>query len=210
MTQIPANTTKAPATQTPNKKPHHHGNLREKLIDAGLAILADEGAGPLTLRKVAAHAGVSHAAPAHHFNGKTGLLAAIATRGFDTFTRYMKEDRYSLGKGAQDQLRGICNGYLRFADEQPALFSLIFDTDFKSQCDDPQLVMASMYSYSELADVCHLFEPSQHGAGVTEMQIWSLVHGYAELRAFNKSIHPETGDPIPFEALLPPLMPREI
>lgn len=201
---------KAPSASQLDRKPHRPNDLREDLIDAGLAILADEGAGPLTLRKAAARAGVSHAAPAHHFNGKTGLLAAIATRGFDTFTRYMKEDRYTLGQSAQDQLQGICNGYLRFAEEQPALFSLIFNTDFKSQCDDPHLATASMQSYNELADVCLLFEPSPHGAGVNEMQIWSLVHGYAELRAFNKSIHPSTGDPIPFETLLPPLEPRRL
>lgn len=199
--------TDAPEAKS-DKNPHHHGNLREVLIDAGLAILADEGLSALTLRKAAARAGVSHAAPAHHFDGKTGLLAAIATRGFATFTTYMKQDRYIHGTEPHDQIRGIGDGYLRFASDQEALFRLIFNTDFKSQCDDPDLKQASKAAYDELADVCALFEPSPLGAGVNEMAIWSLVHGYAGLRAFNKSIHPETGDTIPFEALLPPMQPR--
>ena len=207
MTDTPAPVAKTPNATQSDKKPHKSKDLREGLIDAGLAILADEGAGPLTLRKAAARAGVSHAAPAHHFNGKAGLLAAIATRGFDTFTTYMKADRYKFGQSAQDQLRGICNGYLRFADEHPALFSLIFTADVKNQHDDPDLVAASQLSYDELADVCALFAPSPHGAGVNELQIWSLVHGYAELRAFTKSTHPITGTLIPFETLLPPLTP---
>jgi AcrR family transcriptional regulator len=194
---------------TPTTKPRHHGNLREVLIDAGLAILSNEGLGALTLRKAAARAGVSHAAPAHHFDGKTGLLAAIATRGFATFTAYMKQDRYTHGTTPNGQLRGISDGYLRFASDQEALFRLIFNTDFKSQCDDPALKQACNAAYNELADVCALFEPSPMGAGVNEMAIWSLVHGYAGLCTFNKSSDPDTGDTIPFEALLPPLQPRE-
>ena len=60
--------------------------LRVALVDAGLALLAIEGLAGLTLRACAARAGVSHAAPAHHFAGLPGLLTAIAARGFGIFT----------------------------------------------------------------------------------------------------------------------------
>ena len=77
-------------TQAEIPRPHHHGNLRSALIDSGLALLANEGLAGLTLRRAAAAAGVSHAAPAHHFDGLPGLLTAIAARAFQLFADQME------------------------------------------------------------------------------------------------------------------------
>ena len=63
------------------KKPHHHGNLREALIRAGLVRLEKDGPDAMTLRKCAARAGGPHAAPAHHFNGLISIKGAITARG---------------------------------------------------------------------------------------------------------------------------------
>ena len=78
-------------TSRMSKQAHHHGDLRNALIRAGLDILDTEGLDALTLRKAAARAGVSHAAPAHHFQGKEGLLAAIAAHGYEQFRALMQE-----------------------------------------------------------------------------------------------------------------------
>lgn len=187
-------------------KPHHHGNLRDALISAGLDILTKDGIEGLSLRKAAAHAGVSHAAPAHHFDGKQGLLVAIAARGFERFSAMMQAERYQTGRGAWDQMRGICRGYLNFAEQHPALFQLIFTTEYKEHA-DPDLQAASLAAYGILSEVCALFEPSPDGPGVNELRIWSLVHGYATLRSFTRSAAPDTGIPISFEALLPQMTP---
>ena len=198
-----------PATppDMPARKPHHHGNLREALIDAGLAILTEDGGEALTLRRAAARAGVSHAAPAHHFDGKAGLMRAIAARGFRRFAAVMQEDRFAGGRDAHAQLEGICAGYLRFAREDTALFRLIFSDDCMDAPDD-ELITASLQAFGVLAEVCALFEPSPHGPGVNELQIWSLVHGYAALVPFLGNSAPVLGAPAPFAALLPPMVPR--
>src|SRR3954470_23384194 len=65
---------------------YHHGNLRRVLIDKALAAIADKGVGAMSLRDVARRAGVSHAAPAHHFGDRRGLLTAIAVEGFEGLT----------------------------------------------------------------------------------------------------------------------------
>ena len=79
-------------------KPHHHGNLRNALIEAGIDLLKEGGLPNLTLRKCAALAGVSHAAPAHHFDGLDGLRQAIASEGFSRFRQAMLD--------ASDQVSG--------------------------------------------------------------------------------------------------------
>jgi len=66
---------------------YHHGNLRRVLIDCALAAIAESGGASVSLRDVARRAGVSHAAPAHHFGDKRGLLTAIAVEGFEGLTK---------------------------------------------------------------------------------------------------------------------------
>ncbi|NRB03591.1 MAG: TetR family transcriptional regulator, partial [Rhodobacteraceae bacterium] len=72
---------------TTHDKPgtYHHGDLRAALIEAGLQELEATGTEAFSLRKVARRAGVSHAAPAHHFGDVTGLLTALAAEGFRRF-----------------------------------------------------------------------------------------------------------------------------
>ena len=48
--------------------------------------LAEHGAGGVSLRAVARRAGVSHAAPKHHFGDRAGLLTAVAVDGFERLT----------------------------------------------------------------------------------------------------------------------------
>lgn len=184
---------------------YHHGDLRNALILAGLEILDGEGLEGLALRKVAARAGVSHAAPAHHFGNREGLFVAIAAHGFDRFRDYMLEDRFATGKSPRDQLIGISRGYLRFSREQTALFRLNFSVEYKNH-PDGELQAASARAYQVLVDVCALFEPDPAGPGINELRVWSTVHGYAMLSLFRRGQN-ESGEPVPIELLLPDLKP---
>lgn len=187
--------------------PHHHGNLRPALIAAGIGLLEAEGVAGLSLRKIAAATGVSHAAPAHHFNGKTALLVAIAAEGFLIFTNLMEKSRDNAGSDPHDQLLGLCRGYLDFAEQHEALFELIFSTEIKKHADN-DLRSASLKAFQLLEETCSWFEPSPHHEKSNEIMIWSLVHGYASLRVYNKMMSPDDGSVMPFEFILPRLIAR--
>lgn len=183
---------------------YHHGDLRNALVLAGLDILDREGLEGLSLRKVAARVGVSHAAPTHHFGNREGLFVAIAAHGFDRFRDYMLADRFARGTAPLDQLVGICQGYMRFSREQPALFRLNFSFAYKEH-PDGELQAASLRAYDVLVEVCGLFMPDPAGPGVNELKVWSVVHGYAMLSMFQRGT-PE-GAAVPIELLLPDLTP---
>ena len=68
---------------TQTARPYHHGNLRSELLEQAERVLADRGAGALSLRELAREIGVSHAAPRRHFADKQALLDALAEDGFD-------------------------------------------------------------------------------------------------------------------------------
>lgn len=190
------------------KTPHHHGNLRAALIDAGIDLLKAESLSSLSLRKVAATVGVSHAAPAHHFKSKDALLMAIAAKGYAVFADLMREERSKAAPDPRAQLLGICHGYLRFAAEHEALFELIF-TDNMKNATDPELQTYGTEAFVVLVETCALFEPSPYGEGVNEIMVWSLVHGYATLQRFDRLRPTPEADPIPFEKILPHLVPRK-
>src|ERR1700723_1973954 len=109
----------APAEQS---RPYHHGDLRSALLTAAAQEISRVGVAQLSLRELARRAGVSHAAPAHHFGDKTGLLTALATEGF----RILHE-RTSPVPGHADALVRAGEQYIAFALVHPAHFSVMFD-----------------------------------------------------------------------------------
>src|ERR1700716_2165854 len=98
-----------------NGRPYHHGDLRRVLLQEAVASLRESGPTALSLRDVARRAGVSHAAPAHHFGDKAGVLTAIATEGFELLA--------AATGAATKQSGSLIEGgmaYIRFAIEHPA------------------------------------------------------------------------------------------
>lgn len=159
--------------------------LRDALIDAGCALLSEGGLEALTLRRCAARAGVSHAAPAHHFDGLPGLLAAIGQRGFTLFADAMEHEA-ACADTPRARLHAICRGYLRFAQNHDALFTLMFSKGRKVAAPDPGLQQAAARAYGILQDVCAPFVPEGVAHEVIEAQVWSLIHGYAFLAVYGQ------------------------
>lgn len=162
-------------------KTHHHGNLREALIEAGIALLRDHGASGLTLRRAAAHAGVSHAAPAHHFAGLNGLRTAIAARAMQMFGQMLSHSARQPEKTAFANLVDMGSAYCNFASRHVDLFHLMFvsaDVDRSDQ----DLLQASMLAYTQLGRVCAPFVRDGENSWVLEHAVWSLTHGNALLQ----------------------------
>lgn len=164
-------------------RPYHHGNLKTALVEAGLALLEARGLGGLSLREIAARVGVSHTAPKNHFGSLKGLLTAIAAEGFRRHAAAL-ETGLRPEDGPVERLHAAAEGYVRFAQENPALFRLMFSADL---CDfkDPDLTAAAAESYGVLARLAGQLEPGTADTGQrqTRMEtlLWSIVHGYATL-----------------------------
>ena len=61
---------------------YHHGDLKAVILAKAAALVAERGADGISLRELARAAGVSHAAPAHHFTDRRGLFTALAAQGW--------------------------------------------------------------------------------------------------------------------------------
>lgn len=159
-------------------QPYHHGDLRAALLAAGEAELAERGIEAFSLRGVARRAGVSHAAPAHHFGDVTGLLTALAAEAFRRFVQ-SQERRQSKAPGDPlSQLVAAGLGYIDFALDHPALFRLMFSSDRPSH-GSPELVAAANAAYDKLERDVAALRPDTTKADV--QTVWALTHGLADL-----------------------------
>jgi AcrR family transcriptional regulator len=154
--------------------------LRDALIDAGMALLEEGGMQGLTLRRAAARAGVSHAAPAHHFEGLPGLMTAIAGRAFQRFVQAMQDSCDAAASDAMSRLHATCRGYLVFAAAHSGLFHVMFVSPEVNR-GHPDVMPHSARAYDLLRQACLPFSPDGQPDLRLETAVWSMVHGYAVL-----------------------------
>jgi AcrR family transcriptional regulator len=108
------------------RKPYHHGNLREALLEAAIRLIAEVGPTAFTLREVARRAGVSHNAPYRHFHDKDDLLAAVGVEGFRELKAAML-NAAGQQTNALDRLKRAGLAYVSFALRRPEHFTVMFD-----------------------------------------------------------------------------------
>lgn len=167
------------------EKSYHHGNLREALLMAGLELLQEQGASGFSLRACAARAGVSHAAPAHHFGDMKALLSTIAAGGYLTLAQTMNTARKSAGTDAARAIEAIAAAYIGFAMGNSALFSLMMDGERTDGANtDLQDGIAALK-----AEIAAVAAPASrrtgpagpHTPALMETFLWSMLQGLAQL-----------------------------
>ncbi len=163
---------------------YHHGDLREGLLAAAEQELIEKGIEGFSLRGVAKRAGVSHAAPAHHFRDTAELLTALAAVAARRFHQAIKTSKAAAAKDARSRFLASGRAYVGFACQNPAMFELMFGSrrpDFTS--DD--FVRPATDAFRELVgDVAALRgdDPLASPEGRADvLAAWSLVHGLSTL-----------------------------
>jgi AcrR family transcriptional regulator len=165
--------------------PYHHGDLKNALIKAGVEILAEEGLGGLSLRKVAKQAGVSHAAPYSHFADKQALIAAISTEGFKQLFSQIKSVAEKYRGDPETLLIETAWAYVQFALNAPDRFKLMFSSVLEKEKEYPDFVEISQRNFQQLVDIVEICQ----GAGVLKagdldfiaLSVWGTVHGFVSL-----------------------------
>lgn len=170
------------------RHPYHHGALRRALLDAALAALTEEGPAALSLRALARRVGVSHAALAHHFTDKAGLLTAVAAEGFALLAAALRAAEERTGS-----YREMGVAYVQFAVTHRAHFAVMFRPELY-HTDDPAVVTARAATtellYGPVGRLSADPAVNPREAGVAA---WALVHGVATLY-LNGALPPQLGD----------------
>lgn len=168
---------------------YHHGDLRRALLDEAAQMVESEGPSSLSLRALARHVNVSHAAPAHHFHDRRGLLTALAAQGADMLAAQLSE---SLSTGFDE----AAVAYVRFAREHPGYYAVMHQDDLLDVRDEA--LRAARTASREalvagLAMVPRRRRPDLSDAEAAHVA-WALVHGLAVLAARDPGGDPKAED----------------
>jgi AcrR family transcriptional regulator len=185
-TPTAASRTSRRARSAKTETPYHHGALREALLQAAERVLERDGLAGLTLRAVAREAGVSHAAPTHHFGDLTGLLSELAAVGFRQFNVAMAASCDAATTPLEAALARP-KAYVAYAQAHPGMYGIMFRTE-RLDYSRPSLHEAAEASFAGLANAVGMMRQEQISGdaltlnqGAAIARAWSLVHGFTML-----------------------------
>jgi AcrR family transcriptional regulator len=167
----------------PEHKPYHHGDLRRALLSAAETILEREGPGALTLRAAAREAGVSPAAPYHHFTDKDELMLAVGRLGFDN----LRQALAAAAKTADREERPLVLGmaYVAFAQAHPALYRVMYDSARRTEgIPRGESEEGGFHLVKSAIGEAAGTEMSEIDVHLAAIASWCAVHGLAEMSGF--------------------------
>ena len=185
------------------RKGYHHGNLRQALVEAAIALIEEKGPHGFTLSEAAKLAGVTPAAVYRHFEGREDLLAEVAKQGYAIFGDLM-EHAYESGKpSAIASFEATGRAYLAFARKYSGYYQAMFEAGL-SLARDPDLAQGAARAQATLERAAaglaeRLPADRRPPAAMFSAHIWAMSHGVVELFARGS---PGTRAPFPPEELL--------
>lgn len=186
------------------KDSYHHGNLRQALIDAGIKIINESGEEVLSLRKVAASCGVSHAAPYAHFPDKESLLGAIKETVTERFTKELESAVHAPNVTTAEQaIVAMGQSYILFFRNNPDYFHFLFQKqDFQVHTDmsrefegdyEPFILLRRMFKQYLEENKIDMPEDKQE---LELIKTWAIVQGLSSIACM-----PNVNVTIPWEDL---------
>ena len=172
---------KKPTTRSADKRDaYHHGDLRRTLLEAAAVEIAANGAQGLSLASLARRAGVAQSAPYRHFADRDELLVAVATHGFEAFTKALVS---AAEAGPQaGAVKRMFAAYLRFGEDNVQLYRLMFASGLVAGAPKgSELLTAALASFQPLLD--RVSDASPKRARAAANAIWAQLHGFVMLKA---------------------------
>ncbi|MFD1509766.1 TetR/AcrR family transcriptional regulator [Lacimonas salitolerans] len=185
------------------KRGYHHGNLRQALVDAALALIEEKGPTGFTLSEAAKQAGVTPAAVYRHFEGREDLIAEAARQGYEIFSDLM-DYAYQTGQpSALAAFEATGRAYLAFARKYPGHYIAMFESGISINR-NADLAAVAMRASDVLERAArdlsqHIPPEKRPPAAMFSAHIWAMSHGVVELFARNS---PGRASPFPPEELL--------
>jgi len=170
-----------------SNKSYHHGDLRTMMIEKGLELINKGGVGALSLRKVAATCGVSHAAPYSHFKSKDELVEAIGNHVAGRFANALK---VAAGEPSIDGLVNLGWAYVLFFAENPQYYDFVFVNGDVIVGDVPYepYDLYKEYMKQLMENIGHPQEAQRN----TFIAQWALIHGLTALAVMESPQQPHT------------------
>ncbi len=161
---------------------YHVGNLAPQLLQAAQDLLEEVGPNKLSLRAVSERVGVSSTAAYHHYANRAELIGHLAAKGFRELASALAQQ--SGGDNVMQELRDASVTYFSFARSNPALYQLMFGSEFPSGEMIPELIAARDQAFGELKRIiAEILKKDVESIEIRRAALasWSYTHGLASL-----------------------------
>jgi AcrR family transcriptional regulator len=167
----------------PEARPYHHGDLRRALVEAARRLVETEGSAAMSLRAVAREAGVSPAAPYHHFKDKGELMDAVASEGWAMLSAVI----FEATTASPGEVIPPLIAYVTFARTRPALYRVMYDAARDAESLPLVGLAENNPPYAWVRDAL----ARESKATLNEMELgiaaaWCGAHGLAEMAGFRQ------------------------
>lgn len=161
-------------------------DLRDRLVQQALALLAERGLEGVSLRAIARRSGVSHGAPLRHFTSLADLLSEVAAVGFRLLSEAIEKSAAGLppGAGPLARLRAGGRAYVESAVASPGLFALMF----RPEALDPANASYRRHGGAAFEHLVGLVRAAQDAGWHDHREtralagaVWAALHGVATL-----------------------------
>jgi AcrR family transcriptional regulator len=158
--------------------------FRDRIIQASIDLIQQQGLSALSMREVARRAGVSHKAPYHYLQDREAILAAIAEQGFRMLRDAVGAVANAGDGGApQGKIVAVGKAYVRFALAHPAYFRVMFRPELVNPDRQPQVLeegeRACAICYEIVRDAVLAGLPAEPSVDALFLLSWSIGHGFA-------------------------------
>ena len=158
-------------------------DLRQKVLDASLALIEEGGLDRLSMREVARKAGVSHQAPYHYFADREAILAGIASDGFGMLQQELARSLDKQAASQKSAIEAVARTYVDFALRHPGYFRVMFRSDAVPIENYPEALHNADAAFGALAqtvDRSFAGEPPE-ARRTLAFACWAFTHGLATL-----------------------------
>lgn len=162
-------------------KPYHHIDLRSRLLNEAIKLLDNDGIHAVTIRSIARNCEVSHAAPANHFDGRDGILDAMAAKFFVDIKENIDQSLSECANDAISRIKVLAEELLKYGLKKPNRYRLLWR---EYSLDDNRVIAPhSSIIYDKLILEINSLEPSKlQSVHTIAHALWSMTHGYISMR----------------------------
>jgi len=171
---------------------YHHGDLRQALLDEGLARARSGGPAAVSLREITRAVGVSPNAAYRHFEGRDGLVHAVAGQAQLALATAIAErvaataPELDPAAASIEKLRRVGLAYIAFARAEPGWFATAFFTQDTQATDgvvtlDGDIVPPFELLMKVLDEMVATGALAPARRPLAEFACWSTVHGFADI-----------------------------
>jgi AcrR family transcriptional regulator len=163
-------------TRTPSAE------IERELLSAAEAVLVRDGPGGLTVRAVAAEAGIAPMGVYNRLGGKDGLVEALLIRGFDRLRATIEASRE---QDMPARLRACAMRYRQFALANPHFYAIMFEEAIPHKHESEDVEEHARAAFGALVRLVELASASGVISAPNPVeaaqQIWSALHGAVAL-----------------------------